>query len=133
MKLRYGMDNPSSYEWEILLQDNHYTSFILNDGKVAIQYRDAYCAGLCRSYGYETEIDGVRAYACNQYMFGSKGFGEKFDEYPLCLAYIHDGRKFVVSLYSTTVDVSEIAKNYGGGGHKGASGFVCDKLPWVKK
>jgi oligoribonuclease NrnB/cAMP/cGMP phosphodiesterase (DHH superfamily) len=132
MKLRQGTGIPSSCEWEILLQNNLYTPLILNDGKVAIEYRDAYCSGLLKSYGYETEIDGVRAYACNQYMFGSKGFGEKFDEYPLCLAYIHDGNKFIVSLYSTTVDVSEIAKNYGGGGHKGAAGFVCDKLPWVK-
>ena len=29
------------------------------------------------------------------------------------------------------VDTSEIAKKYGGGGHKGASGFNCDILPWL--
>ena len=103
---------------------------IIETGKAAIKYRDNYCAGLCKSYGYETEIDGHKAYACNQFMFGSGGFGERFKEYPLCLAYIHNGRKFTVSLYSTTIDVSIIAKNHGGGGHKGAAGFTCDNLPW---
>jgi nanoRNase/pAp phosphatase (c-di-AMP/oligoRNAs hydrolase) len=39
--------------------------------------------------------------------------------------------KWVVSLYTTKdIDVSEIAKKYGGGGHKQAAGFTCDKLPW---
>jgi nanoRNase/pAp phosphatase (c-di-AMP/oligoRNAs hydrolase) len=52
--------------------------------------------------------------------------------YPVCIAYVHDGEKFTVSLYSTTVDVSKIAKKFGGGGHKGAAGFTCDKLPFER-
>jgi oligoribonuclease NrnB/cAMP/cGMP phosphodiesterase (DHH superfamily) len=104
---------------------------IMEYGEVAIKYRDSYCEGLCKAFGYETEIDGVKAYACNQFMFGSKGFGERFNQYPLCLAYIHNGEKFTVSLYSETVDVSVIAKNHGGGGHKGAAGFTCEQLPWT--
>ena len=37
-----------------------------------------------------------------------------------------------VSLYTIFdhIDVSEIAKKYGGGGHKNAAGFVCDNLPF---
>lgn len=104
---------------------------VIKAGRTATTYRDNYCDGLCRSFGYETEIDGHRAYACNQYMFGSGGFGKRFNEHPLCLAYIHDGKRFTVSLYSETVDVSVIAKKNGGGGHKGAAGFTCDVLPWL--
>ena len=39
--------------------------------------------------------------------------------------------KWTVSLYSTkdNVDVSEICKARGGGGHKGAAGFQCSELP----
>ena len=37
------------------------------------------------------------------------------------------------SMYSKTVDVSNIAKKYGGGGHKGAAGFNMDKLIFEKK
>lgn len=29
-----------------------------------------------------------------------------------------------------SIDVSEIAKRHGGGGHVKASGFTCKELPW---
>ncbi len=130
--------NPRSELWDRLLFEavgdpGHYVCAIMEKGRAAILYRDNYCAGLRKSFGYETEIGGHRAYALNAYMFGSKGHGEKFTEYPVCIAYIHDGRKFTVSLYSETVDVSVIAKANGGGGHKGAAGFVCEKLPFERK
>jgi nanoRNase/pAp phosphatase (c-di-AMP/oligoRNAs hydrolase) len=76
-------------------------------------------------------IGGQKAYALNAYRFGSQGFGEKAKEYPVCIAFIYDGRQFTVSLYSETVDVSTIAKSFGGGGHKGAAGFVCKELPFI--
>lgn len=109
-----------------------YIDRILKAGKLVITYRDNYCSDLRNLYGYETEIFGYKAYACNQYLFGSKGFGEKFNEYQVCLAYVHTGNGFIVSLYSKNVDVSVIAKYYGGGGHKGAAGFNCIELPWKK-
>lgn len=42
------------------------------------------------------------------------------------------GRYWRVSLYSTKpeVDCGAIAKLLGGGGHRGAAGFICEKLPW---
>jgi nanoRNase/pAp phosphatase (c-di-AMP/oligoRNAs hydrolase) len=33
----------------------------------------------------------------------------------------------IVTLYSNQVDVSEIARKYGGGGHRGAAGFQFDR------
>ena len=127
------LDNePDALCWPSLLFNNDLVPEIVASGINAIRYRDNYCAGLCKSFGYGTEIDGNKAYVCNMFMFGSGGFGEKFHEYPLCIAYIHDGKQFSVSLYSETVDVGQIAKKHGGGGHKGAAGFVCDTLPWVK-
>jgi uncharacterized protein len=112
-------------------QDLDQVEKIILDGKIAMLYRDNYCDDLCKAFGYETSIAGHEAYACNQFKFGSGGFGHKFHQYPICIAYIHDGKKFSVSLYSETVDVSEIAKTYGGGGHKGAAGFTCMTLPFV--
>ena len=130
-KLIPTLNHPDSNKWQLLLDDFGWES-IVEDGKIAIQYRDNYCGNLCRSFGYETEIVGHKAYACNQFMFGSGGFGERFKQYPLCLAYIHDGSRFTVSLYSETVDVGQIAKAHGGGGHKGAAGFICEALPFKK-
>ena len=46
---------------------------------------------------------------------------------------LKDGR-WRVSLYSTKpeVDCGAICKAFGGGGHRGAAGFICDELPWEK-
>jgi oligoribonuclease NrnB/cAMP/cGMP phosphodiesterase (DHH superfamily) len=132
--LKLRSQEPTSTVWDHLLQNNHeLVENICKEGEAAIQYRDLYCADMIKSYGYETEIDGYRAFACNIYRFGSQGFGKLFDEFPVIISYVHDGKKFVVSLYSKTVDVSVIAKSMGGGGHSGAAGFVCVDLPFVPK
>lgn len=73
------------------------------------------------------------SYALNVQNFGSLAFGDELmSKYHFVIAYIHNGKEFVVSLYSTdsTIDCSVIAKAFGGGGHKGAAGFRCTELPW---
>jgi oligoribonuclease NrnB/cAMP/cGMP phosphodiesterase (DHH superfamily) len=118
--------------WDRLLDDQTDATVeaITLQGACAMKYRDNYCKELREAFGYATVIGGHQAYAMNAYRFGSLAFGSKMLEFPVCIAYIHDGRKYTVSLYSETVDVSVIAKSFGGGGHKGAAGFVCDVLPW---
>lgn len=123
--------DPRSPRWgEIIFGNEIYDVKVR--GRTAILYRDNYCANIGKTYGYETEIDGIKAYAMNLYAFGSRQFGEKMKDYPICIAYIHDGSKYTVSLYSTLLDVSVTAKLYGGGGHRGAAGFVCERLPFKK-
>jgi len=76
-----------------------------------------------------------RVLACNTHVFNSQFFVSQWDpeKYDLMCAYaqLKDGR-WKVSIYSTKADVDcgYIAKQFGGGGHKGAAGYVCDKLPW---
>jgi len=124
--------SPFSSIWSALLQDPcPLIGQIIGEGQAAMMYRDTYCASIRKSYGYETVIDGHRAFAVNIYGFGSQGHGELFSKYPVCAAYVFDGRRFTVSLYSESVDVGEICKKFGGGGHKGAAGFVCKELPFV--
>ena len=50
------------------------------------------------------------------------------DDYDILIPFSFDGHQWHYSLYSQTIDVSEIAKKYGGGGHKAASGFTWDNL-----
>ena len=55
---------------------------------------------------------------------------------PMGVAWYWDGQvgKFKVSLRSRSdFDVSVVAKHFGGGGHRQASGFECDELPWRAK
>jgi oligoribonuclease NrnB/cAMP/cGMP phosphodiesterase (DHH superfamily) len=131
LKLEDQSQGDNSIWYQLLTELTDVTFYYVMDrGRAAIRYRDNYCTELCKSYGYETSIGGYPAYALNVSRFGSQAFGDKFTEYPICIAYIYDGRVFTVSLYSETIDVSTIAKIYGGGGHKGASGFNCKQLPF---
>lgn len=128
--------SPGNPIWDKLLDDKNFDTAgkkILDTGKDVIKYRDEYCSQMLKAYGYETEIDGFKALALNVYRFGMQTFGKRMDDYDVLICYIHDGDNFTVSIYSTKVDVSKIATNHGGGGHKGAAGFVCKVLPFKRK
>jgi len=120
--------------WPKLLFDEDkecYTAKITDNGRIAMRYRDNYCAKMSKGYGFETSIHGHKAFALNVYAMGNAGVPMEIRKnYPITIAYIHDGSVFTVSLYSEGVDVSEIAKVEGGGGHKEAAGFVCHNLPF---
>jgi nanoRNase/pAp phosphatase (c-di-AMP/oligoRNAs hydrolase) len=96
-------------------------------------YRD----GWARDYlklGFETEFEGAKCFAvnlghCNSDYFKSLPRGV----YDIFVPFVFDGERYTVSLYSKTIDVSEIAKKHGGGGHRGAAGFVCAELPFNKR
>lgn len=105
---------------------------LLSDGETVERYKNATDEEVNKSLGYETDFTGYRCWAINRGRISSDRLGGRGKKYDVLLTYYHDGKNFIVSLYSSKVDVSEIAKNHGGGGHKGAAGFVCEKLPWVK-
>lgn len=118
--------------WGRLIQGDYAP--IIAAGEYACRYRNNYCRNILESNSYHTVIGKTHSYdavAVNLYGFGSAAFGDLFGRVPVCIAYIHDGRQFTVSLYSKMVDVGAIAKEYGGGGHKGAAGFVCETLPFA--
>ena len=53
--------------------------------------------------------------------------------YDIMITFVFTGKHWVVSMYNDNgnVDVGAIAKKYGGGGHKAASGFKVEKLPFL--
>lgn len=120
--------------WENLFNENRH---VLNDvkerGRICLLFRDMFCKDYADSYGFETEYGGYKCFAMGLYMFGSEAFGDRMDKHDICLSFVFDGKKWTVGLYSKTIDVSEIAKKNGGGGHRGAAGFVCDSLPFKKQ
>lgn len=128
---------PESRNWDSLLIATEAMPDrvvdICREGHVCLIFRDSFCADYAKSYGFETEFAGHQAFALAIYMFGSEAFGERFKRYPLCLSFAYDGCKWTVGLYSETIDVGEIARQHGGGGHKGAAGFTCDHLPFKRK
>ncbi len=84
--------------------------------------------------GFDTTMDGLRCVAINRMLTNSQMFDSVWDpeKYDAMLTFGWRKGQWTVSLYSTKddVDVSVIAKNRGGGGHKGAAGFQCSELPF---
>lgn len=90
----------------------------------------------------KVEFEGYRIYCINTTHIFSSDLGNLLSEKlpPMAIAW-HQGSdgNFGVSLRSDgTLDVSEIAKKYGGGGHKAAAGFrimAGKPFPWkiIKK
>lgn len=77
-------------------------------------------------------LDGYRFACINQERFNPINFGINYhnDGYDGFACFWYSGGKFTYSLYNDngSVDCSVIAKNRGGGGHKGAAGFVTDEM-----
>jgi hypothetical protein len=109
----------------------YFIRTVTDNGCTILSYIGMNAKELCASIGYPVEFDGFRCFALNQSRCNSTWF-ESVPGYDIYLPHNFNGEKWTVSLYSTTVDVSVIAKIHGGGGHAGAAGFVCDELPWKK-
>jgi oligoribonuclease NrnB/cAMP/cGMP phosphodiesterase (DHH superfamily) len=119
---------PENKRWYDLLDDGAEKIYI-EEGKTMIKYRDNWAKDYCKCKGFETEFEGHKCYVMNLGLCGSDYFKSIDDgSYEILIAFSYNGKDWSISLYSKTVDVSEIAKKYGGGGHRGASGFNSDAL-----
>lgn len=120
--------------WAELLEDDHkelplLVAQIENAGETIEKYRKQVSSEFLEAWGFESVLEGHRVLVCNQGRPGSRFFGDA-PGYDIVAGFVWDGRQYIVSLYSETVDVSEIAKKFGGGGHKGAAGFRSKEMPF---
>lgn len=132
---RYFQTSFSSYDtependiWYNLLSDENEQKYI-EEGKIMIKHRDGFAKDYCKCKGFETEFEGHKCFAMNLGLCGSDYF-KSIDNgnYDILITFSYNGEDWSVSLYSKTVDVSDIAKKYGGGGHMGAAGFTTNEL-----
>lgn len=113
--------------------DYDFTQHLIGKGFIMLEYRDGYMKDYTK-LGFEVEFEGYRCFAMNIGHANSEFFKSIDDgSYDIFMPFVFDGSDWTLSMYSKgDVDVSEIAKKYGGGGHKNAAGFHCDELPWIK-
>jgi uncharacterized protein len=101
----------------------------------AIQYaKNKENESIIKSCGFTVQFEGFTLLACNAARYNSQLFAAGLTpEHHGCIGFNWDGKQWRVSLYTdrTDVDLSPVAVKYGGGGHRGACGFRCDKLPFV--
>ncbi len=127
--------SPTNIEFwrQLISEDSGLLNDILDKGNIILKYRKQWYNDFYNLWGYEAIFEGHVCAVMNLARIGSDAFGDKIEAYKICICYAHDGEQFTVSLYSGQgVDVKELAEKYGGGGHKEASGFQCDTLPFTK-
>ncbi|NCD26218.1 MAG: hypothetical protein EOL86_11600 [Deltaproteobacteria bacterium] len=125
---------PEAEVWRRLLRGRGSMADIILHGVVALRADAKNSAVYAASCAYETTFGGLRCIAMNRMCCNSRAFDSVVDPgtHDAMLAWGWRAGKWTVSLYSTRedVDVSVIARRYGGGGHKGAAGFQCQgELP----
>ena len=93
-------------------------------------------ASVCEHRTFLLEWEGLRWLCLNSARFNSQSFAARDTRetgHDALLGFCWDGKCWQVSLYhaahNTNIDLSEIAKKYGGGGHRGACGFTAKTLP----
>lgn len=137
LEFQYGMRNHivdvDSYRiWALIFHDDsEFIHKTIADGKKILNYESIQNKKYINAFGYAIDFCGYKAYAVNKGLASSLLFNSIEDtKYDLFIAYVRTKNgKWKFSLYSKTLDVSTIAKQYGGGGHKGAAGFEVDSIP----
>lgn len=133
--LRSMENKPEDSIWDSLLkQDEAILKFIRQKGYTILQYKDKVSREILKN-AYHVLFEKYNCLVVNTPMIDSNMFDDCGPEvtnvYDFYVTWIFTGEKHIVSLRSRgEVDVSVIAKKYGGGGHAGAAGFVCSELPW---
>lgn len=114
--------------WVPLLDDDRaVVQELIERGQVLYQARLHDIERIVARYGFEVEFEGHRTLAVNHRGSGDMGEYIRQQGYEIGYCYVEAVRsgelQTVVTLYSEQVDVSEIARKHGGGGHPGAAGF----------
>jgi len=133
--------SPDDKIWKKLLEEFKHpretgtlTRKIIDQGHIIEKFRKQTELEYLRTWGYLTIFDEHTAFAVNKAKASTKEFELMEDvDVDLLISYVFDGHEYTISLRTTKedIDCAEIAERYGGGGHKGASGFRDKVLPFV--
>lgn len=155
LPFQYGMRMEDTHPenddlWSVLLRDingeedtveTEETAFeiaqICGTGERIIEYIKQSDAKYMRAAAHTVMLDGLKCLAINRLLANSLVFESMWDpnKYDAMLAYGFRGKQWTVSLYSDRddIDVGDVAKRRGGGGHKGAAGFQCATPPFFPR
>lgn len=137
LEFQYGLRAQREVLWAGLLsQDRCYVDAIIFEGKICMRYQQNMDAQWLKEAGHIINWEGLKFLAKNSVERGS-GILDSKDVpetgHNALMLYGYRGSYWTVSLYHakhrTDIDLSEIAKKYGGGGHRGACGFTAKTLP----
>jgi hypothetical protein len=147
LNFKFGLDSVSSVNdftgwlWRMLPCSSKYNPGMMETlfkrGEIARQYAKNMSESYCRSYAYPAILHGpygrtYNAIVLNLGKASSFAFDSMWDgiKYDVMVSYVQRADKYFISLYTTRddIDCSEIARYYGGNGHRAASGFCVRDL-----
>ena len=144
LPFQYGMRNFSDTRpdntalWGKIIGSEFEVALIKRNGAIILDYEQKQNEKFCKAYAFETDFNGLSAICANRGFTNSKLFDSAYDprKHHLMITFCRKklpSKQWTVSLYSTRsdVDCGDIAKSFGGGGHKGAAGFQCSELPFI--
>jgi oligoribonuclease NrnB/cAMP/cGMP phosphodiesterase (DHH superfamily) len=118
--------------WQPLLDgDDELVHKLIEHGKVLHQARLRSIWRRVVREGFEVQFEGHKTLVINDRGSGELGVYSRQRGYDIAYCYIdrhHEGKLITrVTMFSDKVDVSEIARKFGGGGHAGAAGFSFER------
>ncbi len=127
--------------WDVLIADfENPKKFqeILPQAKLLLQYEKKIVERIAQNHSELVDFEGYKTYVVNCPIFNSQIGHALCDKLPpMGIVWYRDKNRLKFSLRSDgSVDVSELAKKFvGGGGHKRSAGFalpIDSPLPWKK-
>jgi oligoribonuclease NrnB/cAMP/cGMP phosphodiesterase (DHH superfamily) len=119
--------------WQPLLEgDSELIDKLIAHGKILHRARLKRIWGSVTHEGFEVQFEGHRTLVINNHGSGEMGEYSRQRGYEIAYCYVdrhHEGKLITrVTLFSEQVDVSQIARKFGGGGHAGAAGFSFERV-----
>lgn len=151
LNFQYGCRNHDTFPnstmdfWNYILTGTESEIFekcklITRDGSTILSYVEKTNFITAKSSVYELTFEGIRFICANMAGSNSKFFDSYYDpqkhDAMMMFRYYPQKNTWSISMYGnkSDIDLSVIAKKYGGGGHKGACGFsVTDISPFLNK
>jgi oligoribonuclease NrnB/cAMP/cGMP phosphodiesterase (DHH superfamily) len=117
--------------WQLLLDFDDNCELIISAGRVAMAYSKKVDADLVTYKSFRLKWEGLDFLCLNHGRFNSLTFAaldKPETGHDALLGFMWNGKVWTYSLYHAAhrkdLDLSEIAKKHGGGGHRGACGFT---------
>ena len=126
--------SPNTLFWYDLYKNDSIVKELVEKGKIMTKFRDGWASKFRFNYGFTINLEGYRVFCLNLGNANSEYFGDLINKFDAVMTFCYKGtlNLFNASIYSNgKVDVSEIAKKFGGGGHKGASGFTFKDFSFI--
>lgn len=122
-----GVNHPDEEIWTKLINNEADIDDLVENGRYILSWIKVRNYRLVRGLAFESKLNGLKCLCANM----PQGYSEFFDSYPhldkydfMVNFYMDKNSLWKMTFYSQkeNVDVSQIAAQFGGGGHKGAAG-----------